>query len=363
MNRNGSLTGSASKKFNKGDAVAVTWTDSWDDNKPTGCIQDLPAISGVQPCFDNYGTWNQVRPGVFDGGYAFGFAAGGVLAPGIYIVEVVPPPGYIIVKEEDKNVDFGDEYVPGTLAEPPKCVGTFQNTGVHHIVPPYLTLFPGQQIAAHRAGEETPLCTMKEVFLAQEQNAAADFFLFTEVPKAARVVGFANNDLTAEFRAFSPIFGEKSSPSWIPISFQDWQGNELTRSYADEFGSYNAMLPSTFTMNVPIPSGVSPNMITMVLNHPFLPDGTIDPFYDTKYSVTPWTLDYWPGKTLYADTPMVPVAAFTVVPQNGPDVEPVTRAPVIKSVDGDNANGGPVVCAPLGIITINFDGPDPGAEP
>jgi hypothetical protein len=367
VNRNGSLTGSASKKFNQGDAVAVTWTDSWDDNKPTGCIQDLPPIDGVQPCFDNYGTWNQVRPGVFDGGYAFGFLAGEALAPGNYIIEVVPPPGYMILKEEDKNVDFGDEYIPGTLAEPPACVGTFQNTGVHHIVPPYLTLFPAQQIPAHRAGEETPLCTMKEVSLAQGQNAAADFFMFTEVPKAARVVGFANNDLTAEFRASSPIFGEKSSPSWIPVSFQDWQGTELTRVYSDEFGSYNAMLPSTFTVNVPVPSGVSPNIITLVLNHPFLPDGTIDPFYDSKYSVTPWSLDYWPGKTLYADTPLVPLSAFTVVPQNGPDVQPATRTPVIKSVDGNSPNGGPVVCSTPAMVTITSLGstqvPNPDFDP
>lgn len=352
VNRNGQ----GSKKFNKGDAVAVAWTDSWDDNKPTGCIQDLPPIQGVQPCYDNYGTWNQVRPGVFDGGYAFGFLVGETLAPGYYIIEAVPPPGYEIVKEEDKNVDFGDEYVQGTLAVKPACVGTFQNTGVHHIVPPYLALFPDQQVPAYRAGEETPLCSMKEVFLAPAQNTGADFFLFTEVPKAARVVGFANNDLSAEFRAGSPIFGEKASPSWIPVSFQDWQGNELNRVYADEFGSYNALLPSTFTINPPIPTGVSPNILTLVLNHPFLPDGTIDPFYDSKYSITPWTLDYWPGKTLYADTPMVPVAAFTVVPQNGPDVEPVTRTPVIKSVDGNDPNGGPVVCPPLGSVTINSMG-------
>ncbi len=99
--------------FDLGDAIDVTWTDSWDDNKPTGCIQDLPAIPGVQPCFDNYGTWNQIRPGVFDGGYAFGFAAGKPhLMPGYYIVEAVPPPGYEIQKEEVKNVDFGDEYRP-----------------------------------------------------------------------------------------------------------------------------------------------------------------------------------------------------------------------------------------------------------
>ena len=103
------------KKFDKGDAVKTAWSDSWDDNKPTGCIQTLPPIPGVQPCYDNYGTWNQVRPGVFDGGYAFGFAAGDVVPAGIYIVQAVPPPGYLIQKEEDKNVDFGDAYIPGPV--------------------------------------------------------------------------------------------------------------------------------------------------------------------------------------------------------------------------------------------------------
>ena len=43
---------------------------------------------------------------------------------GTYIVEVVPPPGYVLVKEEDKNVDFGNQYVPSPLAYPPPvCVG------------------------------------------------------------------------------------------------------------------------------------------------------------------------------------------------------------------------------------------------
>ena len=28
------------------------------------------------------------------------------------IVKVIVPPGYQLVKEEDKNVDFGEEYIP-----------------------------------------------------------------------------------------------------------------------------------------------------------------------------------------------------------------------------------------------------------
>lgn len=325
-----------------GPAIDSVFTDSWDENKPSGCIQDLPVVHGVTApeCFDNYGTWNQMRPGLFDGGYAFGPN----LPRGTYIVEAIPPAGYELVKEEDKNVDFGESYAPALL--PPVCVGA------PHLVPAELSLFPG--ISGFYAGQTRPLCDRKQIVVSDGKNAAADFFLFTEVPKAARAVGFTNNDLTAEFNAQSPIFGEKASPSWIPISFQDFNGREIVRVYSDEFGSYNALLPSSYTVNVPNPSGVSPNMITLVLNHPTLPDGSIDPWYDPNYSVTPWTFDYWPAKTTYLDTPLVPIAAFTAYPKGGPDVEPPAGTPVIRAVNGPT--GGPIACAAGEIISITAMG-------
>src|SRR3990172_3226415 len=281
------------------------------------------------------------------------------------MVEATPPVAYEIVKEEDKNVDFGDEYKPSMLLLAPVCVGTATNTGVTHTVPQHLALFPGQMIPAPSAGLETPLCNMKQVIVAQGQNTASDFFMFNEVPKAARVVGFSNNDLSAEFNAGSPVFGEKASPSWIPVSFQDWQGNEVARVYTDDWGAYNALLPSTFTINPAIPTGVSPNLITAVLNHPLLSTGAIDPYYNPNYSVTPWTLDFWPGKTTYLDTPLVPVAAFAGFPQTGPDVESIDGTPVISAVNGP-ANG-PVVCSTPGTVTITSMGlttvPNPDFDP
>ncbi|RME64956.1 MAG: hypothetical protein D6790_02485, partial [Caldilineae bacterium] len=132
--------------FDSGDALNITHTDSWDDNQPSGCIQRLPApVNGQQPnlCFDNFGTWNQIRPGVFDGGYIFlSYFPGGRyqydrqpnpakwekqgLPPDTYIVAATPPPGYLVQREEDKNVDLGDQYVPSKLtatAPLPECVG------------------------------------------------------------------------------------------------------------------------------------------------------------------------------------------------------------------------------------------------
>ena len=347
-----------------GPAIATAYTDSWDDNPPTDCIQDPLSIYGqpVKKCYDNYSTWNQVRPGVFDGGYAFGPD----LPKGTYIVEVIPPTGYEIVKEEDKNVDFGDTYfdpdaplLANLGALPPVCVGPL------HTVPAELTLFPG--VPAPFAGEQRPVCNRKLVVVEPGKNTAADFFLFTEVPKAARTVGFVNNDLSAEFNSFSPIFGEKASPSWLPISFQDWAGNEIARAYTDEWGSYNTLLPSTFTANAPIPSGMSPNMLNVCLNFPLMTDPTdptkktLDPFYNPDFSQSCWTFDFWPGKTTYLDTPILPLAAFVGPPNWGLDVEPLNNTPVIHSVSGPA--GGPYVSADRPADHHLFDGPGFGPQP
>lgn len=332
--------------FDPGDAIQITWTDSFDDviaEDPTlGAIQTNPPwvtnSAGVRRAIvgaDNYGTWNQIRPCIFDGGYAFtsyhpgGKASGSpetALPAGNYIVQAVPPPGYLIQTEESRNVDFGDEYIPSKLWLPPACVGDL------HLVPPYLTLFPEKQVPAPFAGQLRPYADRKLVEVLEGKNTAADFHVYTEVPKAARVVGFVLNDFTAEFNAFSPIFGEKGSPGWLPISIQDWTGTEVCRVYSDEFGTYNAMLPSTYTVNVPSPSGVSPNMLTLVLNHPTRPDGTPDPYYNPNFSTTPWTFQFYPGGLTYLDTPIVPIAALVGYPNNQLDAEPANNTPVIKSV-------------------------------
>ncbi|MFA5252227.1 MAG: SdrD B-like domain-containing protein, partial [Phycisphaerae bacterium] len=339
--------------FNAGDAIQIVTTDSWDDSMPTGSIQTVPVVHGqpVKAGFDNFATWNQIRPGVFDGGYAIGsYFPGGIesgsaevdgLPTGIYIVEAITPPGYELVKEEDKNVDFGDSYVPSKLLLPPVVVGD------PHFVPAELSLFPG--VPCEFAGQTRPLCDRKQVVVSPGKNAASDFFFFTEVPKAARCVGFTLNDLSAEFDTTSPIFHEKAAPSWLPISFQDWAGNELCRVYTDEWGGFNALLPSTYSINVPAPSGVSPQMITAVINDPGpIPDPQnpgqmmIDPFYNEDYAITPWTLQYLPGSTTYLDTPTVPTAAFVGLPITQIDIEPADGTPVIVSVEGPD--GGPVIC-------------------
>ncbi|NOS79331.1 MAG: hypothetical protein HOP35_15445 [Nitrospira sp.] len=337
--------------FNAGDAVQIATTDSWDDNNPTGCPGN-PADPFHQngKCYDGLRNFNQARPAVFDGGYAFtsyvptGRSSGGTavtLVAGQYIVEALTPKGYEYQKEEDKNVDFGNASIVSPLALPPACVGT-RNAPV----PANLTLFPG--VAAPNAGINTPLCDRKVVLLTSGQNAAANFFMFTEVPLAAQVTGFVLNDLANEFDPLSPNFSEKAAPSWLPISFRDWTGKEVVRVYTDQFGTYNAMLPSTYTINAPTPSGVSPQMLQACLNNPgpiqdpVSGQMVIDPFYNKHYGQTCWTLHYLPGTTTYADTPIVQIAAFVGNGNVQTDCDCADKTPKVFSVTGPG-NVGPFI--------------------
>jgi len=337
--------------FNAGDAVQIVTTDSWDDNLPTGCPGN-PADPFYQngKCYDGIRNYNQIRPALFDGGYAFldyvptGLSSGAraaLLVPGYYIVEAVAPKAYEHQSEESKNVDFGDaSVVSSTLALPMPCVGDL------HTVPAELTLFPG--VPAPFAGLDRPLCDRKELLLTSGQNAATDFFMYTDVPVAAQVSGFVLNDLANEFDQLSPNFGEKSAPGWLPVSFRDWTGREVVRVYTDQMGTYNAMLPSTYTINAPTPTGVSPQMLNACINNPgpikdpVTGQMVIDPFYNKHYGQICWSLQYMPGTTTYADTPVVQIAAFVGKGNVQTDCECADRTPRIFSVTTPN-NAGPFI--------------------
>jgi large repetitive protein len=340
----------------RGPLVSTTTTDSWDDSVPTGCPGDPldPFYNGGR-CYDGMRNWNQVRPGVFDGGYAFTeYYPGGItvddlgnitpeapgevaipLASGQYVIEVVPPQGYEIVKSQDKNVDFGDEYEKAPQKSDPQLLPP-QCFGAKYEVPDELTLFPG--VPAPKAGEFLNLCDQKLVNLNCGANAAADFFLFTHTPIAGHIVGFILDDTANEFDPNSPQFGEKYAPPWLPVGIYDWTGRLIGQAYSDEWGRYNAMVPSTYTENLPQPSGISPNMITTCMN-----DSNADPLgiYNSQYSTFCYTFQYMPGATTYLDTPVIPVAAFAGPDQFALDCEFPDGTPVIKEVtNGPFVSGG-----------------------
>ncbi|MEZ5450467.1 MAG: hypothetical protein R3E89_16350, partial [Thiolinea sp.] len=336
--------------------LASTQTDSWDDSNPTDCEtgtnRDPFVFRGqITDCFDGMRVWNQIRPGVFDGGYAFDTVCeagletdGNCLAgmttsipAGQYLVEVIPPQGYEVIRSQDRNVDFGDNYFPSPELPPPPCAGD------DYVVPAELSLFPGE--AAPLAGRTLKGCDSKLVTLTGGGNAAADFFLFTEVPIAGHLIGFILDDTANEFDPTSPQFGEKYAPPFLPVSIRDFTGREISRTVSDEFGVYNALVPSTFTQNLGKPSGISPNMLTTCMNAKTKPDGTPDPLHNPQYSQFCYTFQYMPGSTTYLDTPVVPVAAFAGPDQNPLDCEYIPGTPRIAqvSVITNSVGGGPYI--------------------
>ena len=338
-------------------------TTSFDDAQPTACVGDVFPIHG-QPtdCYDGLRNFNQSRPGSSDGFYGFG-GVNGPNAPqlpaGNYIVEAVAPPGYVHTAEESKNVNFGQSYSPSPNLIPPECVGDL------HTVDPFLELFPGQVATLPIvSGKDLPYCDRKLVSVYDGQNGAADFFIYTKVPVAANLVGITTDDLTNEFDANAPTFGEKYAPPHMPVSIQDWTGRELFRTYTDEFGAYNALVPSSYSANIPVPSGYAPNMLIACMNHPGpIPDPAhpgqtmIDPYFLRQYSQFCYTWSFMPGKTSYLDTPVVPVAAFSGPQQNSLDCELPDGTPKIYSATGpDPLRKGPWVPAANGLLTLVSDG-------
>ena len=202
-------------------------------------------------CYDGMHNWNQVQPAPYDGMYQFPsvtaigsddrqtdrhncticipnprppipYTTGTPMLPaGKYVVEVVVPPGYELVKEEDKNILIGDNYIapvtqqfggfgqhlhparPGrsrlrattpTIAQnPTNTSGSVRPCPVtraipaasrpsglasaqSRIVPDYISLFPQSKEVAPFAGATRNLCDRKEVTLDDQTSALAKFY-------------------------------------------------------------------------------------------------------------------------------------------------------------------------------------------
>ena len=404
----------------------------------TGSTTALPDNSQFK-CYDGMHNWNQLQPAPYDGMYQFpsvtSVDANGrpngtnctacttdpvpsagtdadplrhglpMLPPGKYVVEVVLPQGYELVKEEDKNILIGDNYIAPVIQEfgglgnifivpdqasvaaqqypgpgynannaqnPTQSLGAGQQNqivpgfipepvwpcvGEARIVPDYISLYPQTQQVAPFAGATRRLCDRKEVTLTNQESAIAKFYVYTSTHIASKFTGGITDDYTSEFDPFSPQFGEKFSPPDLPVSVKDWAGNEISRVYADHWGSYNGMTYSTWEVNPPNPTGYAPTMMVFCMNDPGpIPnpngDGTLitDPLYTVGYSQFCYELPFMPGTTQYLDTPVVPTSAFAGAGYNNVDCAYPAATPAVAEVDGDQI--GPWVSAAGNTLTI-----------
>lgn len=371
-------------------------------------------LGGTDPgrCYDGWHNWNQVQAAPYDGRYQFPSSnctscianpnagqpgsAAKILPPGDYVVETVTPPGFEVVKEEDKNILNGDSFVAPAVtqfggignifilpdqatlnnANPynlknadgiannatsdlgvtsssaifPECVGEL------HRVPDYLSLFPTGGLVSPFAGMDRPLCDRKLVKLGDQMQASATFFVFTAVPMAANGTGIILDDATSEFNAAAPDFGEKASVPFVPISVKDFNGRETSRLYSDQWGAFNMLTPSSWLVNPPTPSGYGPNMLVTCMNDPGPIKDPVtgrmvtDPQYNPAYSNFCYTLPFMPGRTTYLDTPVLPIAAFAAG-YNPADCAYPDATPAIARVDS-SAGFGPYVPAVGATLTI-----------
>jgi hypothetical protein len=366
-------------------------------------------------CYDGMHNWNQLQPAPYDGMYSFpsvtsidpvtgkqtgtncaacttdpdttdSYRSGAPMLPaGKYVVEVVVPSGYELVKEEDKNILIGDNYIApvnqefgglsnifilpdqaeinsaynasnaqdstsglGRTTFPTKesDTGSMETfwpcVGAARVVPDYISLFPQSKEVSPFAGAMRNLCDRKEVTLDDQSSALAKFYIFTSAHAAAHFTGVITDDFTSEFDPFSPQFGEKFAPPDMPVSVKDWAGNEISRVYADHWGAYNGLTYSTWEVNPPNPTGYAPTMMVTCMNDPGT-GATPDPLYNPQYSDFCYEIPFMPAQTQYMDTPVTPTSAFAGAGYNNPDCAYPTNTPAISEVDGDGI--GPWVSA------------------
>ena len=396
-------------------------------NHGVAATQPLPNNSQFK-CYDGMHNWNQLQPAPYDGMYKFpsvtatnpttGKPTGTscticvpnhaaattdwdyglpMLPAGKYVVEVVVPPGYELVKEEDKNILIGDNYIapvtvqfpglggaiyilpdqaevagaynannpqnptdaygrttlPSTEADTGSVEQLWPCVGAARIVPDYISLYPNSHEVAPFAGATRNLCDRKEVTLTEQAAALAKFWIFTSTHVAAHFTGVITDDFTSEFDPFSPQFGEKFAPPDLPISIKDWTGTEISRVYADHWGAYDGLTYSTWEVNPPNPTGYAPTMMVTCMNDPGT-GTTPDPLFNPQYSQFCYEIPFMPGQTQYMDTPVTPVSAFAGAGYNNPDCAYTDLTPAIKEVDGDGV--GPWVATVGNILTITSQG-------
>jgi hypothetical protein len=391
------------------------WLDQYNNGGTP--VHTLPNNSQFK-CYDGMHNWNQVQPAPYDGMYVFpsvtalnpttGRPAGTnctacvpnpdttdhyrvgtpMLPAGKYVVEMIVPPGYELVKEEDKNILIGDNYIAPVTQQfaglgnvfimpdqaeisalynannPQNPTNTFGRTtfpshegdtgsveefwpcvGATRTVPDFISLFPKSGEVAPFAGATRNLCDRKEVQVKDQMAALAKFWIFSSTHVAAHFTGVITDDFTSEFDPFSPQFGEKFSPPDMPISIKDWTGTEISRTYADHWGAYNGLTYSTWEVNPPNPTGYAPTMMVTCMNDPGT-GPTPDPLFNPQYSQFCYEIPFMPGQTQYMDTPVVPTSAFAGAGYNNPDCAYPAFTPAIAEVDGTGGTGvGPWVQA------------------
>ncbi len=353
-----------------------------------------PTFQGVgDNCTGSWLLGAHTNDGAWDGGFAFGN-----LSPGYYVVEVTPPPGWQIVKENDMNTALGNEYIP---AKPPGgCVGeyhyaqldeeyaspydAFDVAGVYNgtapvrlcnrrllQVQPFANNAVDIVLMTNGMDANGNNVTFKSNFIENDPNPPVDPYTINDqvwsssetVSLPGRMFGLVLDDLTMTANQNSLTFGEQAGVVGIPIGIYNHAGTYLTTTWTDENGHYEVLLPSTFSINRATPGGVGPTMYKVVVNDPG-PNG--DNFgYDPSFITNPNILEVNAGVMTKADTPVLSLAAGPcALPQGTPQLFEVNSVygttgalPTDYTISGINLVNASVFMTPLNVDgTVNEAG-------
>mgnify|MGYP005838713129 CR=1 FL=1 len=345
---NGNLVKEADGSYAKGLLVNSGLTETWE--RPKDCqardadgnpvVQEvLPPASGGHDCLEGPLMGLQFQNGFasLDGNYGFTTIWPLGLDPvtfepdpadtetampaGDYLVEVVMPDDdfgqalYKVVKEEDINVFGGDQFIPAI--PPPACAGPLHIVDVAGVGADGPNAVDNPSFAEAGGspfeGMPMPLCDVKLVTVSNGRSIAPTFNLFTDVPIPGKWKGYIIDDLTISTDAQSLMFGEKAGMANAPIGVYDFTNRLVTTIHSDPNGIYEVLLPSTYTMNCPTPSGVCPNVYYILGNDPGQP-GQLNTNYNPQYRTIGTSFEIWPGAILPSDLAPTQIGVSILAP-------------------------------------------------
>ena len=289
-------------------AITETWEQPVDcqardaDGNPVDQVA-LPPATGGYRCLEGPLMGMQYQSGfaTLDGNYGFtdacflpdgfdpntGACATGdptPLTPNEYLVEVVVPnddfgrPKYQVTREEDINVFGGDQFVP--QIPPPSCAGPLHTVDVAGILPDGSNAVVNPSFVdaggSPFEGMQKRLCDTKLVTVSNGRSIAPTFTFFTDVPIPGKWKGYIIDDLTVDTRNKALTFGEKAGIENMPVGIYDFTNQLLTTITSDYNGTYEVLLPSTYSINCPTPSGVCPGTLLPARQRP-RPTGSVEP--------------------------------------------------------------------------------------
>ena len=332
--------------YTKGPLLNWTMTETYE--RPKNCQpRDVngdpvdhiayPIAGPDKDCLEgmSMGTQFQADFATLDGNYGFGeiltdtngtpLAAPQPIPPGDYLVEVETPndawgrPLYQVEREEDINVFDGVTWVPTPtiLMPPPACAGALHTVDVAGIEPDgpnavYNPAFADGGGSPYE-GQDRPLCDVKLVTVSEGRSVAPSFTYFTQVPIPGRNWGIILDDLTLSTNPQDLLFGEKAGVPNVPIGIYDYTNRLVKTVDSDPNGYFQALLPSTTSINCPAPSGVCAGMYRYVGNDPGQP-GSPNPNYSPQYRTIAAPFEVWPGVSIPADLAPTQIAVSILPP-------------------------------------------------